>query len=206
MPTSAFTRYPQNVDRSGHSVGLRALMSLMWALAPSHRSVGCLLTALGCPASRMSGWRAVQEAGRAAARGMSERATCKAPVIGVDETIVKARGKAKLVGFVADAASGDLLVIDMPVKRARDGSLTDDGGMRLTDMEREVRNEPAPRRLAADLCGKWRSLLCHKRMRRARCEQCDGASDRQEQDKIQAAAGCKSVEGMMNGLWLTQRV
>lgn len=64
----AFTHYPRGVDRNGRSVRLRALMSLMWALGLSHRSVGCVLTALGCPASRMSSWRSVQEAGRAAAR------------------------------------------------------------------------------------------------------------------------------------------
>ena len=44
-----------------------------------------------------------------------------APVIGLDETIVKAKGKAKLVGFVADAKSGELLGIDMPVERDSDG-------------------------------------------------------------------------------------
>ena len=70
----SFTHYPQGVDRNGCSVRLRALMSLMWALGLSHRSVAHLLTALGCPASRMSNWRAVQEAGRAAVSGMSKRA------------------------------------------------------------------------------------------------------------------------------------
>ena len=30
-----------------------------------------------------------------------------------DETIVKVRGKAKLMGFMADATSGELLGIDM---------------------------------------------------------------------------------------------
>ncbi len=43
--------------------------------------------------------------------------------------------------------------------------LPDYGGKRLMDIEREVRNEPARRRLAVDLCAKWRSLRCHKRMR-----------------------------------------
>ena len=52
-----FTRYPQGVDRDGCGVRLRALM---WALGLSHRSVGCVLTALGQPASRICGWRAVQ--------------------------------------------------------------------------------------------------------------------------------------------------
>ena len=43
--------------------------------------------------------------------------------------------------------------------------LSENGGKPLMLMEREVRKEPAMRRLAVDLCGKWRSLLCHKRMR-----------------------------------------
>lgn len=53
---------------------------------------------------------------------MSERALSgNASVIGTDETIVKVRGKAKLVGFVADAESGRLLGIDMPVERDSEG-------------------------------------------------------------------------------------
>ena len=65
----------------------------------------------------MSGWRAVQEAGRAAARGMSGGTS----VMGADETIVKVRDKSKLVGFVADAESGELLGIDILVERDGDG-------------------------------------------------------------------------------------
>ena len=49
--------------------------------------------------------------------------------------------------------------------RSRLDKLPDDGGKRLMGMEREARNEPALRRLAVDLCAKWRNLLCHKRMR-----------------------------------------
>lgn len=64
----------------------------------SHRSVAHLLAALDRPASRMSCWRAVQEAGGTEARSMNERATGRTPVIGADETIVKVRGKAILVG------------------------------------------------------------------------------------------------------------
>ena len=117
----AFTRYLRGVDRIEQNINLRALMSLMWALGLSHRSVGCVLTALGCPTSRMSSWRAVQEAGRAAARGVSKCATGRTQVMGTDETIVKAPGKAKLVGFVADADNDELLGIDMPVERDNKG-------------------------------------------------------------------------------------
>ncbi len=35
--------------------------------------------------------------------------------------------------------------------------LPDYGSKRLMDIEREVRNEPTLRRLAVDLCAKWRS-------------------------------------------------
>ena len=59
-------------------------MSLMWALGLSHKSVGCVLMALGCRASRMSSWRAVQGAGRATAHSMSKRdMSGKAPVMGL---------------------------------------------------------------------------------------------------------------------------
>ena len=43
----AFTHYPQGVDHGGHSVRLKALMSLMWALGLSHRSVECALNGAG---------------------------------------------------------------------------------------------------------------------------------------------------------------
>ena len=165
---------------------------------------------------------------------MSECATGRTPVMGTDKTIVKVKGKAKLVGFVTDAESSRLLGIDTLVERGSDGfadwlkgyverlgvealvtddlftykpivdklglehhvcvahvrknaarrlrrvkdwrdwksrlrnlldELPDDGGKRLVDMEREVREEPELRRLSVDLCDKWRNLLCHKRMR-----------------------------------------
>ena len=51
--------------------------------------------------------------------------------------------------------------------------LPDDGSKRLMAMEREVMEEPELRRLAVDLCAKWRSPMCHKRARRVRYEQCD---------------------------------
>ena len=44
-----------------------------------------------------------------------------ATVMGVDETIVKVRGKAKIVGSVADAESGELLGIDILVDIDSDG-------------------------------------------------------------------------------------
>ena len=75
------------------------------------------------------------------------------------------------------------------------------------DMEREVRNEPELRRLAVDLCGKWRSLLCHKRMRGARdTNNITARVIGRSKIRYKTIRGYKSVVGMMNGLWLTQRV
>ena len=198
----------------------------------------------------------------------------KAPVMGTDETIVKMRGKAKLVGFVADAESGELPGIDMLIERDSDGftdwlkgyverlgveavvtddlstykpvvdrlglehqicvtharkiatrrlrkmrgwqgwksrlrilldELPDDEGKQLMDMEREAREEPALRRLTVDLCGKWRGLLCHKRMRGV-CDTNNVTERVMGRSKIRSKTtrGYKSIDGMMNGLWLTQ--
>ena len=73
---------------------------------PRTQSCRCSYVRYGArPVSRMNSWRAIQEAGKTTARGMSKRAVGRAPVMGVDETIVKVRGKAKLLGFVAGVAS-----------------------------------------------------------------------------------------------------
>ena len=75
------------------------------------------------------------------------------------------------------------------------------------DMEREVREEPDLRRLAVDLLAKWRSLLCHKRARGV-CDTNNVTERMIGRSKIRykTIRGYKSIEGMMNGLWLTQRV
>ena len=75
------------------------------------------------------------------------------------------------------------------------------------DMEREAREEPAPRRLAVDLLVKWRSLLCHKRVRGV----CDtnNVTERvigKSKIRYKTIRGYKSINGMMNGFWLTQLV
>ena len=55
-----FTHYPPGVDRNGCSVRLGALMSLIWALGMSHRSVAHLLSGLERPVFRICNWRAMQ--------------------------------------------------------------------------------------------------------------------------------------------------
>ena len=85
--------------------------------------------------------------------------------------------------------------------------LPEDGGKWLMIMEREVRDEPDLWGLTVGLWAKWRSLLCHKRMRGARdmnnvAERVIGGS----KIRYKTMRGYKSIAGMMNGLWLTQRV
>ena len=75
------------------------------------------------------------------------------------------------------------------------------------DMEREAREEPDLRRLAVDLCAKWRSLLRHKRMRGV----CDTNNVTERviggsKIRYKTTKGYESIGGMMNGLWLTQRI
>ena len=95
-------------------------MALVWALGLSHRSVSHMLGALGCGLSRMSSWRDVQEAGAGSGRWMS-RAHGRVRVIGADETMVKVKGEKVVVGFVTDAASGQIVGMDVLVERDSDG-------------------------------------------------------------------------------------
>ena len=85
--------------------------------------------------------------------------------------------------------------------------LHDDGSKQLMDMECGFREEPSLRRLAVDLCAKWRSLLCHKRMRGV-CDTNNVTERVIDRSKIRykTTRGYESIAGMMNGLWLTQLV
>lgn len=112
-----FRHYPAGVDGHDRSQRLRGLTALSWALGLSLRSTDHLLTALGCGVSRMSVWRDVQAMGSRALSRWVGRARGAAPVLGVDETVVKVRGKQTVVGFVTDAETGALLGLDVLVSR-----------------------------------------------------------------------------------------
>ena len=112
-----FRHYPAGVDGHDQSQRLRGLAALSWALGLSLRSTHHLLLALGCEVSRMSVWRDVQTAGSRALSRWVGRARGAVRVLGVDETVVKVRGKQTVVGFVTDAESGALLGMDVLVAR-----------------------------------------------------------------------------------------
>ena len=85
--------------------------------------------------------------------------------------------------------------------------LPEDGGRKLLRMEPSVRAEPRLRRLVVELCGKWPSLLCHQRV--AGMPQTNNCTERtigRSKIRYKTVRGYKSMEGMMNGLGLTQWV
>ncbi len=112
----AFRHYPQGVDRRDQSQRL-TFAALSWALGLSLRSATHTLTALGCDMSRMSVWRAAREAGTSALSGLARSAPGRVRVIGADETFMKLRGEEAVVGFVANAESGQLLGMDVLTRR-----------------------------------------------------------------------------------------
>lgn len=116
-----FRHYPEGVDRHTQSKRLRAVAALSWALGLSHRSVGHLLTALGCELSPMSSWRDVQEAGKLAMGECKRRVSARVAVVGADETVLKVKGEKAVAGFVMDVASGRLVGIDLLSERDSEG-------------------------------------------------------------------------------------
>ena len=85
--------------------------------------------------------------------------------------------------------------------------LPEGGGREMLDMERRVRAEPALRRLVVELCEKWRSLLCHRRVRgMPQTNNCTERAIGRSKVRYKTVRGYKSVDGMMNGLGLTQWV
>ena len=114
---SAFRQRPEGVDRSGQTRRMRGWAALAWALCLSPRSASHLLAAFGVSVSRMSVWREVQEAGRNARRKQAGRAARTGDRHSADETVVRVKGETTFVGVVTDAATGEVLGLDVLVER-----------------------------------------------------------------------------------------
>ena len=100
---------------------MRGWAALAWALGLSPRSASRLLAAFGVSVSRMSARRDVQEAGRNARRKQAGGARGRATVTGEDETAVRVNGEKTVVGVVTDAETGQVLGLEVLVKRDSDG-------------------------------------------------------------------------------------
>ena len=82
-----------------------------------------------------------------------------------------------------------------------------EGGRELLDMEPRVRGQQNLRRLVVELCEKWRSLTCHRRVRgMPQTNNCTERTIGRSKIRYRTVRGYKSVDGMMNGLGLTQWV
>lgn len=110
-----FRHYPQGVDHHDQSQRLRALVALLWALGLSHQSISYLLAALGAPIAKMTSWRDVQEAGLAVARKLALPVSVE--VMGADETVLKVKGKQRVVGLVVEPESGEVLGLELLVQQ-----------------------------------------------------------------------------------------
>ena len=111
---------------------MRGWAALAWALGLSPRSASRLLAAFGVSASRMNAWRDVQEAERNARGKQAGDARGQVTVIGADETVVRVNGEKTVVGVVTDAATGEVLGLDVLVERDADGFME-----RLGDFARD---------------------------------------------------------------------
>ena len=100
---------------------MRGWVALAWALGLSPRSASRLLAAFGVAESRMSARRDVQEAERNARRKQAGGARGRATVTGADKTVVRVKGEKTVVGAVADAATGQVLGLEVLVERDSDG-------------------------------------------------------------------------------------
>ena len=81
------------------------------------------------------------------------------------------------------------------------------GGRELLQMERTVREDDKMRRVVVDLCSKWRSLVCHRRV--SGMPRTNNVTERvigRSKVRYKTVRGYKSIYGMLNGLGLTQWV
>jgi transposase-like protein len=106
-----FRHYPEGVDGHDQSQRLRALVALLWALGLSHQSISDVLVALGAPIAKMTSWRDVQEAGLGAARRLVLPESVA--VMGADETVLKVKGRQRVVGLVVEPGSGVVLGLEL---------------------------------------------------------------------------------------------
>ena len=93
------TARPPGVGRTGRSRPFTALLGVLYALGLSHRKMETALALLGYSVDHVTCWRDLQRLGRLVRRRLPAG---HARIVGVDETWLKVRGKARPVGMVVD--------------------------------------------------------------------------------------------------------
>ncbi len=108
-----FRHYPQGVSHYRQSQRVMGLAVLFWTLGLSEWATSHVLHALEAGIHRSSVHRDRLRAGALLRqRGM---AAGRVRVLGADETTVRVRGQAQLVGFVVDGESGKTIGVDLLV-------------------------------------------------------------------------------------------
>ncbi len=104
-----FRQYPAGVDKRHQSQRTVVMAGVMYGLGLSVSASSHLLRALGVPIGKTTVWQDAQVAGRVLRR---TRPKGVVRAIGADETVFGVRGD-EVVGFVTDAASGEMLGFDV---------------------------------------------------------------------------------------------
>jgi len=94
---------------------LQVLSALCYALGLSYDKASLLLESLGCGVVKSTIWRNVQEVAEAVGKAWSPQG--RRPVLGVDETLLKVQGEGITLGFVTDAASGQVVGLEVLASR-----------------------------------------------------------------------------------------
>ena len=110
-----FRHYAEGVSRYWQSQRVMGLAVLLWTLGLSEWGTSHVLTALAAGIHRSSVHRDRLRAGAL----LQQRAgqTSRLRVLGADETGVRVRGQAQLVGFVVDGESGKTVGVDLLVRQ-----------------------------------------------------------------------------------------
>jgi transposase-like protein len=110
-----FRHYPEGVSHYRQSRRVMGLAVLLWTLGLSEWATSHVLHALEAGIHRSSVHRDRLRAGALLQqRGM---AVGRVRVLGADETTVRVRGQAQLLGFVVDGESGRTIGVDVLVKQ-----------------------------------------------------------------------------------------
>lgn len=106
-----FRHYAEGVGRHQQSHRVIGLAVLLWTLGLSEWATSHVLTALDAAIHRSSVHRDRLSAGALLQRRAGLPETLR--VLGADETVVRVRGQAQLIGFVVDGESGKTVGVDL---------------------------------------------------------------------------------------------
>lgn len=116
-----FHHYPQGVTRKQQSARVVVLATLLYTLGLSTDATAKMLQLLGAGISKATVWRDAQEVGLGLRRRNHHCQWGKVRVVGADETVFKVGKKEVVVGFVTDAATGQVIGVDILVDRSAKG-------------------------------------------------------------------------------------